>query len=458
MAAKKAKTARRVALDVLSRFDVKRHDAGQLLDKLIEQTSEKQQASDLVFGTIRNRSAIDIVITKVADVPRERIPKIALNILRIAGYELIYSPATAEYAIVNEAVNQAKEIVGRRQSGFVNAVLRKICRSIVNRNTPLSQSDLQKTLPCGLRFGCEFNLDLLPNPDAEPVSYLSGAFSLPAWLIKTWQVEFGLQQTQSICFASNRRPRLYVRVNTLKTTTEALAESFRLEGINFEVLPEQSMIRVTAGGAVSALPGFADGMFSIQDPTACRAVKLLKPQSGQVIADMCAAPGGKTTQLAQLMGNKGRIIATDIDAKRLEKVAENCKRLGITIVTTVPYDKFARAVSQSDCCDAILLDVPCSNTGVLARRCEVRLRISSKMVSDLSKIQAELLQSAGAMLKSKTRLCYSTCSIQRQENSEQVEEFLSKSKDFELELEDLTLPSSDNFDCDGGYAAILRKK
>ncbi|HUV64457.1 MAG TPA: methyltransferase domain-containing protein, partial [Sedimentisphaerales bacterium] len=200
-------------------------------------------------------------------------------------------------------------------------------------------------------------------------------------------------------------------------------------------------------------PGFAEGEFTVQDITASGAVKLLDPQPGWTILDLCAAPGTKTTQLAEATGDSATIIATDIDSRRLEMVKENIARLGIKSVDVVPYRELLD--SKFDC---VLLDVPCSNAGVLAKRVEARYRISPEGIRALVKIQAELLGTAALMLKPHGKICYSTCSIQKAENAELVRGFLRENPAFALESEDLTLPSAEGLDHDGGYAAILVKR
>jgi 16S rRNA (cytosine967-C5)-methyltransferase len=461
MAGENPKSARTIAADVLNQLDPKRGYAGPILDKLLPQTSEKQRATDLVFGSIRNRSAIDMLIAKLANCPTKRIPAKLLNIIRIGVYELIYSPQTADYSIVNEAVENAEAIVGKKQTAFVNAVLRQITRHIQNRQSPLSQANTQRTLPQGPSTGCEFDADILPNPKDSPVDFLSAAFSLPKWLIIDWLDEYGAELTRQICFASNRRPSIYIRPNTLKTTIQALADSLRREGIGLEIVSDEEMIEVKSPRAVTELPGFAEGLFSIQDITAAQPLRLLQPQPQWTILDLCAAPGTKTTQLAELTADKAKIIATDIDGERLKKVKENTTRLGIKSVTVIEYEKlfenskFSILNSQFD---AVLLDVPCSNTGVLAKRPEVRLRIRPQTIVKLTKIQGELLESAASMIKPKGKICYSTCSIQRCENSDVINTFIRQRSEFMFEQEKLFLPSFGTYDCDGGYAAILVKK
>ena len=457
MAAETPKSARTVATDVLNQLDPKRGYAGPILDKLLPQTNEKQRATDLVLGSIRNRSAVDMVIAKLADCSLKRIPAKLLNIIRIGAYELIYSPQTPDYSIVNEAVESAKATAGKKQTAFVNAVLRQITRHIQNRQIPLSQANTQRTLPQTPSTGCEFDIDILPNPKDSPADFLSAAFSLPKWLISDWLDEYGAELTRQICFASNRRPSIYIRPNILKTTTQKLAKKLHTANIEVEVVPELEMVEVKSPRAVTELPGFAEGLFSIQDITAAQPLRLLQPKPQWTILDLCAAPGTKTTQLAELAADKAKIIATDIDGERLKKVKENATRLGIKSIKIAPYENLEKTAAKIGPFDCILLDVPCSNTGVSAKRPEVRLRIRPQTIAKLTKIQGELLKYAASMIKPKGKICYSTCSIQKCENSELVKDFLQKN-DFELESERLTLPSVQSFDCDGGYVAIITGK
>jgi len=468
MPAQSPKAARLVAAEILNRFDPKRNYAGPILAELLPQTQERQRTTDFVFGTIRNRCAIDRVITTFSGRPVERIPIKLLNIIRLAGYELVYCPETPEYSVVNEAVENAKAVSGKKQTAFVNAVLRQITRHISNRSAQLSQADLASTLPQTAVSYCEFDSKFLPDPDASPADYLTAAFSLPKWLITDWLSEYGLEDTRQICFASNRRPSIYVRPNTLKITAQELAEHFRRADIDHEIVPEVEMIRIKSPQDVTQVAGFAQGLFTVQDITASRAGRVcwahLGGDGGQSplhILDLCAAPGTKTTQLAELTGDSAKIIATDIDAERLQKVKENVDRLGIKSVGIVEYEKLSKN-SQSGILnskfDAVLLDVPCSNTGVLARRVESRYRLRQKTIAELAKTQAELLQKAAALVKPGGKICYSTCSIQKAENSDLVGQFLQDNPDFKLEFEKVILPSAERFDHDGGYAAILVKK
>ncbi len=452
------KTAREIAAAALNRFDTKKGYITTILNDLLHQTDETQRATDLVFGTIRNRIIIDDVITRFADCPVERIQSKLLNIIRVASFELIYCPQTTEYSIVNEAVNIAKKLAGKKQTSFVNAVLRQITRHIENRRASLSQVEPRKTLPQDLSTGCQFDMDILPDPEDSPLDYLNLAFSLPKWLVVDWLNEFGRESTRLICFASNRRPSIYIRPNALKTTAEEIAEKFRKAGVDFDLVPidtpqSSSMVKLKSPRVVTELPGFREGLFTVQDLTASLPVRLLNPRPEWKILDLCAAPGTKTVQLAELAEDSAKIVATDIDPERLKSVKENTDRLGITCVSIVTYEEALN--TKFDC---ILLDVPCSNIGVLAKRIEARYRINPKAIERLAKIQNELLDTTAKMLKPKGKICYSTCSIQKAENGERVRDFLRQNPGFELESELLTLPSAEGFDRDGGYVAVITRK
>ncbi|MCK5225616.1 MAG: methyltransferase domain-containing protein, partial [Planctomycetes bacterium] len=343
---KKLKTARAIAMDALNRFDSKNDYAATILNELLSETNQRQRATDIVYGTLRNYLAIDTVLEKIGECTIKRISPKLRNIIRVAIYELIYCPQTAKYSILNEAVEITKTIAGQKQAGFVNAILRKIDRAIKNRQTPLEKANTQATIVQNLSSGCEFNELFLPPATTNPAAHLSEVFSLPSWLVADWLDEFGFEKTRQICFGSNRKPAIYVRPNTLKITAEELAEKFTQEKIETvstgspsnQILPNESMLLVKSPKAIVNLPGFAGGLFSVQDITASKPVKILNPKPNWKILDLCAAPGTKTTQLAEYTNDAAEIVATDIDSERLKKVSENIKRLKIKSVTFSDYE------------------------------------------------------------------------------------------------------------------------
>ena len=448
-------TARAVAASVLTQADHKKGDVVETLADFLRRTKEPQRATDIVFGVLKNNCLIDNLIEKVSAVPVARISGKILNILRVGVYELVYCPQAAEYAIVDEAVDYSKRVAGAKQAGFVNAILRQTQKHIINRQKPIEQSRLRETVPQTPDTGCEFDFEILPDPKESPQEYLGYAFSLPGWLVGDWLRTFGPEQTRNICFASNRRPSVYLRPNPLRTTAEELAEKLRAADVECEIEPESQMIKLTSPKAITALPGFDEGLFTVQDLAAAEVVRALKPKPGWTILDLCAAPGTKTTQLAEATGGKAKITATDIDTDRLEMVKENIARLGLAgCVTTINYSD----VEKQGGFDCVLVDAPCSNTGVLARRPEVRHRITKSDVKKLAKTQMMLLSKAAGMLRPKGIICYSTCSIQPEEDGLLVRVFIKENPGFELESERLILPSAGMFDRDGSYTAIIARQ
>jgi 16S rRNA (cytosine967-C5)-methyltransferase len=464
-----SRSARSIAVEVLDRFDAKRDYAATILDRVLDRTDQKQRATDLVFGTIRNLVAIDTIIACLSGRPTKRIDRRLLNIIRVGVYELLYSPETPDYSIVNEAVDLAKTAGAARQTGFVNAVLRGIIRHILSRDAPLAEAAPTRTFLRTPLAGCEFDTDLLPDPQTALAEYLGTCFSLPVWLVTEWMDRFGPETVRQICLACNRRPSLYVRVNPLKTTASALLQRFQQHGIKTEVVPpgetqacfersrrDVASLRVSGPHSVAALPGFTEGQFTVQDISASKAACALSAQPGWAILDLCAAPGTKTTQLAESTQDTASIIATDIAPERLERLRENVTRLGIKSVTIMPPPQIEESGAGSY--DAVLVDAPCSNTGVLAKRVEVRLRITPGSIQELARTQRSLLDKAATLVKPTGRICYSTCSIQRAENTDVVRAFLNTHPQFELTDEELTLPSPDPFDHDGAYVALLTRR
>ena len=449
-------SGRGVAVSVLRKFDSGRGDVSDLLKEALIHTGERGKATDLVYGVVRNRNLIDHLLDKFGNINKGRVKGELLNILRIGVYEIVFCPGIEIYAAVNEAVSLGRS---GKQRGFLNAVLRNICRAIDNRRLKITEMS-DKIIPQNAKTGCMFKEPVLPDPQSHPNKYLSTAFSLPEWLTAEWIDEFGFETAYDVCMASNRKSGVYIQPNTLKITADELIRKFEssMDSKDFLAVCDGRMIKVT-GKDISSLPGFDEGLFTIQDPTAAAAMEMLDPKEGQTIVDLCAAPGGKTVRLAQLTAGNARIIAADIDAKRLEKVKENCQRLNIKSVETVSLESLDARI-QNLKVDAVVADVPCSNTGVMARRCEVRHRITKDKRNQLCKLQTTILEKAAVIIGNEGKICYSTCSILHRENRNIVNSFLKTHLDFKLVEDRLTLAqtaSNGRIDCDGGYVAVLER-
>ena len=296
---------------------------------------------------------------------------------------------------------------------------------------------------------------MLDDPQKNPAAYLANAFSLPAWLTKDWINNLTYQTAYDVCLASNTPPKIYIRPNTLISNTQKISDILTKNDILHEITPDNSAIMLNAPAAINSLPGLAEGLFTIQDITASLPVKALNPKPGENILDLCAAPGTKTTQLAELMNNTGSITATDINKKRLPKLHQNIKRLKIDIIKVVDYETLINLKQKFD---VILIDAPCSNTGVLAKRTEARHNISQKFIRQLTQTQQNLLDIAAKMTKPNAKICYSTCSIQKNENQDIINAFLKNNPAFKLEEQKLSLPNAKNINSDGGFYAILTEQ
>jgi len=452
-------TARAAAWKALNQCDIFKHDTAEVLGQLLSRTDRPAQATDIVFGVIRNRGTIDHILKKCSALDSARVKPLQWNLLRMGVYELVYAPKTAEYAVINEAVQLSRQASSKKGAGFINAVLRNVQRAIENRQSSLDAKHLQQIVPQTPEFGCLFSDDIFPDPKTDAVAYFRAAFSLPQPLVQEWLKAFGEEKTRRICFASNRHPSIILQPNTLRTMAADLVEKLQEEGIFNECL--NGMIRIQGTGKINAGLAYLDGLFFIQDITAANAISALAPAPDWTILDMCAAPGGKCMASAIHMQDKGMILASDADSRRLSKVRGNAKRMRFQSIETVPASRLEQAVQKLKRLDAIILDVPCSNTGVLARRVEARWRWNPEAVKNLQKIQRELLLKAVSFARPQTKILYSTCSIQPEENVGQIQWFLSQNKSFTLLNEKEVLPSIRTphaFDHDGGYAALLQSK
>lgn len=447
-------TGREAANQVLRLANPAQSPIAPILDKYLPNTLQKAQCKDLVLGTLRHRPLIDLVIQTFANCPIKRISNSVLAILRPAVYELVFCPITPVYAVVNEAVAMARLRTGRKQSGFVNAVLRSIDRHIKVRHAEAWSSQLKATAPVGQGCGCVFDQDFLPEVADDPAAYVSQAYSLPAWLIQSWHTTHGLERTMALAQASNRKPSVYLRVNPLKISVEDLVSALQNEDLDAEC--HAGLVRVQGVGDITRLPGFDQGWFAVQDKAAFHVVETLNPQPGWHVLDLCAAPGTKTTHLAEHTKNQARIVATDIQPDRLIRLKENIDRLGHTSIEIIDYDAVDSHVQNHGPFDAILLDVPCSNTGVLAKRAELRYRLQPKDLAALSAIQNDLLNQSLKWLAPHGTLCYSTCSIESQENQGQIEACLACHPSLTLKTQHTTLPTAELPDHDGSFVAVLQ--
>jgi 16S rRNA (cytosine967-C5)-methyltransferase len=406
-----------------------RRASGDYVEKLLERELDLHPLSpldralcqELVYGMVRWQGTLDwLVARKTGD----RSQNISLRaLLHLGLYQLFWLQRIPDHAAVHETVELAKKLGFGPRAGFLNAVLRGYIR----------QRGATKKL-----------LEDLKQTDA------AAGYSHPKWLVERWQARWGKSQTAQLLEWNNQPPRIYARLNELKTDAARLTARWEQEGIEFEerVLDwtgPHLVFELRRHPPLARLGSFQDGWFYVQDPSTLLSVRSLDPQPGESILDLCAAPGGKTTYIAQLMSNRGRIAARDNQPERLKMLEENGRRLGTTCVD------FSAAPGPFD---RILIDAPCSNTGVLRRRVDARWRVQPAELKRLSKAQSALLSQAATELKPGGTLVYSTCSLEPEENEEVVRRFLESQPVFKLENERQLLPFVEGVD--GAYVAMLR--
>jgi 16S rRNA (cytosine967-C5)-methyltransferase len=423
---------RQIAARVLSQ----RLTSGEFTENLLDialaaarlSPADRGLCHELVCGVVRWQKTLDALIERKTDPKRELRPALR-NLLRLGLYQIFFLDRIPPHAAVHETVEEAKRAGYHSQAGLINAILRAYLR----------ETDEIKKILADMK-----------------ISQPALGWSHPGWLVEKWRKNFGDANTLKLLEWNNTPPKTFARVNTLKTDAAKLTERWREENVESDFVArdwigENLSCELKSHPPLNSLVSLRDGWFYLQDPSTLLAPAVLAPQAGDAVWDACAAPGGKTTFLAQLMGNVGKIVASDLDANRLKLVKENCARLGAGCVEILPSSTVnSRTLAKFD---KILIDAPCSNAGVLRRRVDLRWRIQAAEIERLRATQLDLLNQAAAKLQPGGVIVYSTCSLEPEENSEVVKQFLAANSNFKLETERQLLPFADGVD--GAYVARL---
>ena len=389
-----SKTPRHIALDILCRVE-----RGAYLDHLLDAQRNRLPDPDgdllqhLVRGTLTHRARIDYVLTPYLKKPLSRQHAKLRNLLRLGVYQLQYLDRIPPYAVVSESVILARHILGEPIAKLVNAVL----RGVAEDRKPV----------------------VFPDFDRDPVEYLAISTSHPHWLVTRWIKRYGVDETRALCEFDNVQPVLTIRPNALRTTPDALREQLALEGIEAE-FAASGLLAVSHVAHLFQSRAYCDGLFSVQGAGAAMVVPLLDPQPGEAVLDLCSAPGGKTTAMAERMKNRGFILAADLYPRRLEMLKKNTHRLGVTCVYPLAVD--ARYLAVNRLFDRVLVDAPCSSLGILNHHPDLRWRKCD--IRGLARLQRTLLQRAADYVRPGGVLVYSTCTLEPEENEGVVEGFL----------------------------------
>ncbi|MBI4663181.1 MAG: 16S rRNA (cytosine(967)-C(5))-methyltransferase RsmB [Verrucomicrobia bacterium] len=423
---------REIAFRVLHHWEKSNRFVESILEKELDEAPisslDRKLAQELVYGAIRWRRTLDWIISgRTEDRPQHLAIRL---LLRLGLYQMFWLDRIPDHAIVHETVQLAKRVGSATKAGFVNAILRGCLRE---------QAAIEKALT-----------ELKTERPAD-------GYSHPAWLFERWAARWGKDPTNQLMEWNNSPAKMYARVNLLRTTASRLVEEWQAEGVECKPfrrdwIGEELVFELKATADAAKLATFQKGCFYIQDPSTLLAVEALDPRPGEHLLDLCAAPGGKTILIAQKMQDQGQVVAGDIQKDRLALLRQNCARLGATCVETALSPLASR---RSPFFDGILVDAPCSNTGVMRRRVDLRWRIRPEELERLRRAQLALLRDAAEGLKPGGRLVYSTCSLEPEENGDVVRDFLAERHQFNLEHERQLLPFVDGVD--GAYVARLTK-
>lgn len=388
--------ARNIALKSLYEINIKQAYSNIVLDKFINENREKLSnldinfISELVYGVVTWKLTLEYIIQKYSKTKIKKMSDWVKNILYLGSYQIIFLDKVPKSAAVNESVNLCKKY-NFKSVGLFNAILRKIEKSDYKEISNITNS----------------------------ITRISLKYSMPEWIVKKICDEYGEEETANICQNLNLRPNISVRINRLKGKMD-LGEKGILEDFR----------TITGTKNITKTKEYIEGNITIQDEAAGLSSFVLAPKEGEIVLDACSAPGGKTTYLAELMHNKGKIVAWDIYEERLKQVEQNAKRLGIDIIQTEVHDATKLKEEYVEKFDKILLDVPCLGLGVIRRKPDIKWNRQEEDIKEISDIQFNILKTCSKYLKRNGTLVYSTCSMLKEENDAIIEKFI-KEENFE---------------------------
>jgi 16S rRNA (cytosine967-C5)-methyltransferase len=381
----------------------------RVLQKFKLPDNDRRLMTELVYGSVRRQRTLDAIIDQLATKKNQQQPKDLRTILHLGFYQLRYQERIPVSAAVNTTVELAKENGFPGLTGFVNGLLRQYLRLLEKSSEPL----------------------ILPE---NPVEKLGILHSFPNWIIEVWLSQLGFEETEKLCIWMNQTPTIDLRINILRSSLKEVKSAFESAGVLVKSIPNlpHALRLIGNNGPIQNLPGFCAGWWTIQDSSAQLVGYLLDPKPGDVVIDACAAPGGKTTHIAELMGDKGKIWACDQTASRLRKLKENTQRLHLQSIYTYIGD--SRNLPQfSQTADCVLLDAPCSGLGTMHRHADARWRQTPGLVQELCQLQKQLLSHNATFVKTGGVLVYATCTLHPEENEQVISEFLAINPHWQIE-------------------------
>ena len=406
--------------------------------------------AELVLGVQRHRITCEHLAAHFYRGRWESLRPSLRVILALGVYQLCWLDRIPAHAAVDESVRLAKTH-GRGALATANAVLRKIaeiCGTVLESPPPAEMH--RRWLQIDEVRGRLFEEDVFPDRTRRPLDYLVAATGHPMFLVEHWHRRFKPQRCLQICLAGMLRPKLILRANSRRITPQALLQRLQSTDSSAEFVKGTQAIALRDSPPIVQLPEFLEGLCQPQDSTAQIPVQMAAPKSSEIVLDLCAGVGTKSTQAAEIMNDEGVVIASDTDSAKLARIEESAHRLGLASLRICPAESLAADLGEIPRKpDVILVDAPCSNTGVLARRPDARYRASQKAINSLVALQREILNHAASIAGPSTRIVYSTCSIEQEENEEQAAWFIAQRPEWRIANECLTLPDVER---NGGYA------
>lgn len=415
--------------------------ADVVLDRILNRSKltaqDKGFVTELVYGSVRRRRTLDTLITQFGKREADKQQADLLQILRLGFYQLRYLDHVPDHAVVDTSVQLAKAKRLGKLSGVVNGMLREYIRqSTGQRAEQRAGQSAEQRAGQSTDQSESINCDPLQLPN-DPTHRLGILHSYPDWIVQVWQSMLPEAEVELLCEWFNQSPKLDFRINLKRHSLAEAVDIFSAAGLETEILSAvPSALRLKAhSGAVDKLPGYADGWWAVQDSSAQLVGYLLAPEPGDTVIDACAAPGGKSLHIAELMGNEGAVWSCDRTASRTKKIQQNIDRLGATIVRPLMCDSRNQPTFVGKA-DRVLLDVPCSGIGTLNRHADARWRQSPEAVAGLVTLQRDLLTHASTWVRPGGVMVYATCTLHPAENEEQIRWFLSQHEGWEIAAPD----------------------
>ncbi len=452
-------TVRRAAIDTL----IAAEQPGRFVDDLLAERiiaferRDRHLLQEIAYGATRHQNTLDRLLKSYLKLPVTKQRPPVREALRVGAYQLVYLARIPAHAAVNQTLEAMKTLegVGKRDVGFVNAVLHRLSTDIVRKSEdPPESRDDPNVLP--IRLGaCHFSRPVLPLYTLDPIDHLSVKYSCPRWLVRRWSARFGEEEARALFESNNRVPPVTARITARAPSRQEVIESLTAQEFTCEETDIEAAI-VLRGGDLREADALREGWVQIQDLTALEIGQALAPPATARVLDLCAAPGGKATQLVEVLDpESGKLVAAERSEDRLGPVRENLERTGRSNWTAVTVPENPAEVDLGERFTHILADVPCSNSGVLARRPDARWRVRREDLEPLVELQSGLLDAAIRHLEPGGRLVYSTCSIEPEENEERIADCLQRHPDLTELATKAFLPHRTAGD--GGFYSLLVK-